>query len=239
MSEFKSEEEFLTFLKDNNKSDPLFSTKMGANHFLDELIQRVGGGGGVQVETLIAALASLGGFSCQMAARAQVPAPALTRAEGTDGKTYFFGDDINKYLIEDDYSYCNLVMAATLDADIAPFPNLPEIAAHVAGTVGSAEFGIPRIPPEHALQMMPASLVKEVWPMASEFLGQYLVAPKNWPIFFGIATQNAIEMGAEVLAPSMGFKIAVECAIPMSKINPDEYQLKSPVVAACPKLHLN
>jgi hypothetical protein len=63
---------------------------------------------------------------------------------------------------------------------------------------------------ESAVSLWPA-----LFPVATMFCKQ----PTEWPILFGVAIQEALDAGKEALPPDIAFKIVMESAIPMSKVD--------------------
>jgi hypothetical protein len=43
--------------------------------------------------------------------------------------------------------------------------------------------------------------------------------PSEWPFLFGLAIQQALDMGKDVLPNEEALQIVMECAIPMSKVD--------------------
>jgi hypothetical protein len=43
--------------------------------------------------------------------------------------------------------------------------------------------------------------------------------PVNWPLVFGMAAQEAIIRGKDLIAPGLALSIVLESAIPMSKVD--------------------
>ncbi len=52
-------------------------------------------------------------------------------------------------------------------------------------------------------------------------MDQFCDRPMERPILLGLAAQQAIEMGKDVIPPAEAAKLVMECAVPMSKIGPE------------------
>jgi len=90
----------------------------------------------------------------------------------------------------------------------------------VAESVGGDDFGIPRMPPGHDLSDTPVKYVKYIWPKVFPDLEESTKDTEDIPILIGIAIQQVMKDSHEVIDPGMSARIAMECAVPMSKIDP-------------------
>ena len=211
------------------KKDPLMGLKIGAKEVNQRLINGLKNKKGVHIESFLTVIGSLAGFSCQMSVREALKNAEATgekivwaTASGADGKKYYFGDALNKPLAESNYSIWNLV-AGAVEKLGAKLPDVSEIFKHVAGTVGSDTFGIPRIPNSHSPGDLPMNYLKVIWPCIFPVAAQFCDNPSEWPILFGIAIQEAMFMAKDVIDPGLAATIVMECAIPMSKVDLPEF----------------
>ena len=103
----------------------------------------------MHIETLLCALGSLAGYSCQASVRellvrqgGEPEEKVFLIANGKDGKRYFFGDALNKPLAESRYSVWSLAAGVATHLGCQQPVKVREIFAHVAATVGdrSSEF---------------------------------------------------------------------------------------------------
>jgi hypothetical protein len=180
---------------------------------------------GIHIESLLTCLGALAGYACQACVRennaragVQPPESGLAVASGADGRKYFFGDPLNKPLAESRYSVWSLTAGAIQQLG-KPLPDLEGIFKHVAATVGGAEFGIPRIPEGHRPGDLPLNFLKVIWPQILPIARKYCEEPDHLPIVFGLAVQHAILMSKGVIDPTLAGTIAMECAVPMSKVD--------------------
>lgn len=218
-----AEEAMARAIAEKKKEDPLIGVKIGSKSFLDQLLNAMKNERGVHIESLLALLGSVGGFACQMSVRAQQSAPAFVVFEGADGHKYFFGDLINYPLAEAPLSLYGIAGGGAQTAGATTFPDLKELFEYVTKSAGTPAFGIPRVPDAHKPSDMPINYVRSIWPKMPQILAQHCDSPDQWPIFFGLAIQQAIIMGKSAIDPQLALQIVMECAIPMSKINPAEY----------------
>lgn len=131
------------------------------------------------------------------------------------GKKYYFGDAINKYVLESrtaTFSFCNAVTGISQS-------EVEEIISRVASTVGSEEFAIWGMNPNDIYVK-----IKECWfGIFNNMTSVYCKSPEEWPVLFNIVTQNVIlQAGAESVRQKkeLGLK-AMECAIVISKMEDD------------------
>jgi hypothetical protein len=111
-------------------------------------------------------------------------------------------------------------MAVSLGAAQHELPNVAEIASRTASTVGSPEFGQIRFPPGHGGPFPPAEQVlRHFWPQWTEDLVVFAPRPKERPELMTIGIRIAMDMTKEALHPRDALHIAMEAAIPMSKVD--------------------
>jgi hypothetical protein len=180
---------------------------------------------GVHVESILGALGSLAGYACQASVRAVARAGGrdetadFVRAEGVDGKVYFFGDALNKPLAEDAYSVWSVAAGGAQQAGCKEIPSPEDVFAHVASTVGSPEFGLPRLSPEHPMHDTPLNYLERFWPRFFPMISKFSPNPEHWPLMLGLAVQEIMGRARNVLDPCVGLKIVMEYAVPMSKVD--------------------
>jgi hypothetical protein len=124
-----------------SKSDPLIGAKIGSKEITQRLVAAMKTERGVHIESLLCAVGSLAGYSCQAAMRAQVVAHALpgsgvlTSVEAKDGTTYFFGDYLNKPLVESQYSVWSIAGGGAQQAGCTKLLDVSEIFEGVRNSV--------------------------------------------------------------------------------------------------------
>ncbi|MDR1119154.1 MAG: hypothetical protein LBL01_07675 [Bifidobacteriaceae bacterium] len=201
--------------------------KLGADLFYGKLVKALQPDpNGVRAELLLAIPAGLAGFACQAATW-----ESLVVGEGhpvysvfvvfstTDGGEYPFSDPMNKLLLEDTYSVWSLATAAARSATDAPLPDVEEIVSHVAGTIGTPQFGVPRLPPSSSLGADTlVGAVEAAWPQFLPLLGLVCGMPEEWPLLFAAALQRAMGVVKELIDPVKAYTIAMECAVPMAHL---------------------
>jgi len=212
-------------IRERSKEDPLVGAKLGAKEVFQRLINGMKDAKGVHIESLLTALGALAGYACQANLRAQalakgLPETAPFQVVGTkDGKQYFFGDPLNDALAGSQYSVWGLVGGAAQHAGAKDFPDLNEVFQHTSSVLGSEQFGIPRIPENHKPADTPLNYLKALWATLFPTVKLFCPNPVDWPILYSLAIQEAIYAGKESIDPGLAFRIVMESAIPMSKVD--------------------
>lgn len=208
------------------EADPLIGAKVGAKEVYGRVIQALQGERGVHIETLLGALAALAGYACQAGVHAQRsdarwpdPEP-LTVVESVDGRQFFFGNAINAAMAENEHSVWSLAADAAQHAGAGAdgFPDLAELFRHVAGSVGTPEFGVPRVPAEHCPGLTPLECLETMWAPLLPIVTLFCPDPRQWHVLYALAVQEAIGTGKQVLDPATALRLVMECAVPMSKV---------------------
>jgi hypothetical protein len=214
---------------------------------------------GVHAETLLASIGALAGFAAQTAALARVakqdiPLPPgaaaplspdalgehlrksglLVGASTKSGETFYFGDLINGYLVQQavgEYPLWGFVAAAAIEggAKAAELPDCSAMFRRAAQTAGTPEFGALQVVRQHQPQITPRQALDLFWPRAKSILtrtdgpgpakGQS-VPVRYWATIHGIVARQLIVMTKNTLDPRVGFALVMESAIMMSKVDP-------------------
>jgi hypothetical protein len=211
---------------------------------------------GVHVETLLTSIGALAGFAGQTAAFRRVEtrdfpgvdpkmasaalaehlrnANLMVVANTKSGESFYFGDLINGYIVPqatNDYSLWNFVAAAAIEAGLDPagLPDCREMFQFTAQSVGSAEFGVPRVAKGHQPQLAPRAALNLFWPRARFILtredgpgpakGRH-VPPQYWPLVIDLVARQFVLMSKSALDLKIGVTLLMESAIAMSKVDP-------------------
>jgi hypothetical protein len=208
-----------------SEADPLIGAKLGAKEVLQRLLTEMKSERGADIESSMSALGALAGYSCQAAVRANPRAAGLEEAEHlfrietSDGKAYFFGDPLNKLLAESELSVWSLAAGGAQENGCTSILEVSEIFAHVAGTVGSPDFGVPRLPSGHSTNDTPFNYLESHWPRLFPLVSRVCPNPDHWPVLFGLAIQDLMTQSKKALDPCLSLRIVMESAIPMSKVD--------------------
>lgn len=216
---------FLKAVNEKRKEDPLIGAKIGSKEIFNRLLNGMKDDKGVHIQSLLCALGSLAGYSCQACIRSEfVQGKGLKENEVfvivdcKDGKQYFFGDRINKHLVEEQYSVWSLAAGAVVHLGVKELIDIRGIFEYVTKTTGGANFGIPRVTDYNKAGDTPYNYVRHLWPALLPVIKLYCL-DSEWPILFGLAIQECIIFGKDVIDPKVALSIVMESAVPMSKID--------------------
>lgn len=179
---------------------------------------------GIHLESLFCALGALAGRACQESVRARAlaegkSADALFDVVTTrDGQKFYFGDALNQPLAEDRVSLWSLMAGAAAHDGAKDLPDLGEIFAYSARALGTAQFGVPRLPPEHPVQGQPLDYSRKLWPAVRPVVAEYAGEPRMWPVAIGLACQELMAQTRGNIPPGVVVRIVMESAVPVSKV---------------------
>src|SRR5438477_3588461 len=214
------EAELLERVKEMTPSDPIAGAKVGGKELAARLLGAMTVGRGIHVESLMCAAGAIAGYSCQAALRAKNrrqgldEVAGLTVAESSDGELYFFGDGLNSLLAESELSVWSIAAGA---AQVCGCTNIPDIGAifkHVAGSVGTQNFGIPRLAEGHSVHELPRTYLERLWPQFSASVERFCPDPDHWPLLFGLLLQDLLMQTKGALNPCLSLQLIMESAIP-------------------------
>lgn len=215
-------------IEGGNTANPYAHLKFGADELVQRLLIGMKTERGVHVESLLGVLGSLAGFCCIDSTLKQ--AVALGRntrdcgimdIETSDGNHFYLGEPINALLAGTDMSLWSLTAGIINHLGSQEYPNFAEIAGHVAAKLGGPEFGHPRVPEQHKPSDDPINYVRDLWPHILPLVEQFAPILHERVTLFGFAVQNVIVMGKDVIPPATAGKLVMECAVPMSRLDPD------------------
>lgn len=231
-------EALLNALRERSREDPLVGAKFGAREVFQRLLAAMQDDRGVHAESLLCALGALGGYACQASLRAQAVAKGLPETAQLQvvstkgGAQYFFGDHLNDLLAGASHSVWSLAGGAAQHAGAKELPDLQEIFGHCASVVGTAHFGVPRVPDANRPAAQPLNYLQALWPGLLPTVKRFCPDPSHWPILYGLAIQQGIEMGKTALDPTLALRIVMESAVPMSKVDLGAPQQQRPAAPA-------
>lgn len=218
-------------IEEKKKKDPLIGIKMGAEEIKAQLFDIFKDKNGVNVDIVIRALSALAGFSCQMAIRETIintgkasEKEVLLSVQTKDGKTYFMGGLLNKLLAEDQYSVWGIIAGAVQEAG-GEIPDLAEIAAYGAKTIGTEDFGKPRVDEKHLMGDTSLNYLKALWPKLLPIADKFCTTPAQRHILFSMAVYKVIIQAKNIIDPNTAGILAMDTACAMSKVNPKDIDI--------------
>lgn len=223
------DEALLRAIEEKRKTDPLIGVQIGGKEVVQRLLNGMKTERGIHIESLLCALGSLAGYACQADLRSQaqkqgIPENKVLMVIGTkNGKNFFFGDHLNKALAESKFSIWSLAAGAAQHNGCTKLPDVAEIFGYVTSTVGDENFGIPRLPDAHKPGDLPINYLKSLWPAMLNIIQPFCKESLEWPILFGFAIQEVMDLSKTTIKPELALLIVMESAIPMSKVDLPSY----------------
>lgn len=210
---------------DSARQDVMSAAREGGLEVFACLTARLKKDGRVHIETMLCALGAVAGYACQAQLRAQARAAGLPEASAfhavtaADGKRYFFGDLLNGLVAGPRTSIWTVCSGALGMTRKAGLPDPDEIFQHVAASVGSAAFGVPRVPAAHQPVELPLACLKTLWPAVAAIAARRCPDPAHWSLLFCAALKRALQVAEGTIAPDRAFRLVMESAVAMSKVD--------------------
>jgi hypothetical protein len=188
-------------------------------------------GGRIHLETVLTEIGALAGFAAQMSIRKSIiepqkldPDEILPEVVTTNGEKYYFSDTLNWIVFENvtqpPYSVWGYVLDAVPQASRASLPDMEDIVSYAARTIGTARFGVPRLPAAHMPRKTPRAALAQHWTGVLQELRACGRKPSDWPYDLAFAARWQMLNGRDRLALPLAATIVMEAAIPMSKVDP-------------------
>lgn len=211
------------------QKNPQLRARITGHDLIEHLLTTLPAGQADRVDTVLAVLGSLAGFSTVYALvlRIEEGAPELLPPEMLemtlpDGTKRYFGSFLTGRLAEQPISLFNLTAGMAQRMGATAFPDLHELFARVAKSVPSAAFGQPRLPAGVRIGDGPQDFVQRLFAGCLPVLGRYDLHPDDYFAAFGLAIQQVIGRAGSRIDPALAVSIVMECAVPMSKLDPRE-----------------
>jgi len=196
----------------------------------------------ISPDTLFVTIGALAGFAAQHAVLQDLMARGLTPpcdemmvVLARTGERYFASDRLNAMLVPErpeSVSAYSLIAGAAMShgATADELPDCLDIFRYAIDSIGTADFGLPRLPEGQRSWLRPRKAVEIFWPsVLTAFTREpivpvpdfKLVEPRHWPLllanvgvyFIGLLTPSGV-------TPARAVRAFMESAIPMSKIDP-------------------
>jgi hypothetical protein len=187
--------------------------------------------GPIHLQTILTEIGALAGFAAQMSVRKSHHRPQkldpdeiLPEVVTTNGEKYYFSDTLNWIVFENlarpPYSIWAYVLDAVPQASRASLPDMEDIVSHAARTIGTARFGLPRLPAAHVPHRTPRAALAQHWTEVQQELRAAARKPSDWPYDLAFAARWQMLNGRDRLALPLAATIVMEGAIQMSKVDP-------------------
>ena len=196
------------------------------------MARQIKAAGHIHSETILTEIGALAGFAVQMSIRKAVieaqgldPNTVLAEVVTRGGETYYFSDLLNWILFENasqpPYSIWSYLSAVVPDEMRGLLPDVTDIVSYAARTIGTRQFGVPRLPIGHMPRKLPFDALVEHWRAVQAEFTTSGRDPAEWPYDLAAAAQWQMLTSRDLLALPMAAAIVMEAAIPMSKVDPD------------------
>lgn len=181
---------------------------------------------GVQIEAIVAMLASVGGHLCLTSvldslqeAKRTPESIEMVAGRGKDGELYYFGDAPNWLLCEAPYSIISLVFgAAHQHGAQVSLEMLHEEMKKVAERAGTEHFL--ELDPQGPKVDSPLNWARLFTSFVKGSVMDGMAPAFRLPIVVGFALQVAIDKGHQALDAMTLARIAMQCALRAAKLDP-------------------
>ena len=169
---------------------------------------------GLDIRKALIFSSSLAGYACHQAVIGENKCFVIV--ETKDRKKFYFGDDVNKYLLENKNSVIGLCNAIVNPSN----EDILKMVSDFAKNVGGEDMTVGGLEPQNIFNE-----VKQCWDGIYENMtSKYCKSPSEYPILFGIVLQNMLIIALKAGAPKdEAGKIAMGCAIAVSKMDTDSF----------------
>jgi len=204
-------------------------------YFIDQYLD----GEMLRAVDLIVGAGAVLGFLAQLQARARMGQGEYAGREGAfaevatkGGRKFYFGDAINDAILGEisGVGLWNYVAGAAEDPDIQEKVPLMDIFQHVSSTAGADQFGEARLPEGLTATETPMEALRKHAGVLFNRVLSYEIAPKDLTPVYGTAGHKLVRAAAgefiwkpdRPLEKPVAIHVFMECAIPMSKVDPAE-----------------
>jgi hypothetical protein len=207
------------------EADPVKRLTVGAHTIHETVLQHFKSLGKVHVPTCLCALGALAGYACQASVRARNIASSkpsttgLVTVTGTDRRSYYFGDALNKPLAENSLSVWSLMSVAAQASGSVALPDAAAIIKRCAGAVGRDDYGVFDVEDDIGPIGTPIFHVKRLWPLTHPIANKVCKEPEEWPIVFALAARDAQIVTKDIMPPDQALSLLMESAVLASKID--------------------
>lgn len=169
---------------------------------------------GLDARSCLIFSAAVAGYACHQAVLAENGTFAV--ATTVHGKKFYFGDDVNRHLLEREASVVAFCTAVTK----IPRNTVLAIVTAFTQSIGDKDLTICGMDPGYLYDQ-----VAQCWDgIYNNMTKNYCKSPSEWPVLFGIVLQNILVLAMQAGAPAEeAGKIAIETAVAVSKMDKDSF----------------
>lgn len=202
------------FNRKESEEQMLKRLSKGAGNVIAMLKGVLRGPQGTDMTIVMIYAAGLAGCACHEAVKAEGGTFAMVKT--TNGQTFYMGDDVNKYLLEDRLSVISFISAVGEGA----IDNVLSYVIAFVSSLGDPNLSVCDMTADSVYRM-----VKECWDgIYATMTTRICKAPSEWPVLYGIVLQNIMREALQIGAPADEVKrIALECSIALSRMGDDTF----------------
>lgn len=220
----QTDEEIFAKVEEQRKEDPYIGVKLGAEDIYNILCDSMRDSEGkIDANSLLFYTAGLTGYVCQAAVwekyvvRQKIPVNQVFHVVSTEiGKDFYFGDAINQYVLESQYSVWRLVAGMYQHLyQGAPAPDIIPIVDKIASVIGKEDYKL-------CGAVSADDIIEQyhmIWNSLKPRICRYCAEADEWPILFGLVMQKVMELAKDVVAPEDCINIVMESVIYLSKVD--------------------
>jgi hypothetical protein len=136
------------------------------------------------------------------------------------GEKFYFSTETDKLIGSLDPRYLSIwkIITGAGKSTTAEHPDVTEMLEHCIASIGTPEFGVPRLPDGRPPNILPRDAVNRLWAKARQHLAK--TEPTLWPMNIAVAARSLIVSAQRVVPTNVAVKIVMEAAVPMSRIDP-------------------
>lgn len=219
-------------VKDMAADDPLMPIKATAFETYETVLALLKDSRGVHVETAFGLIGALAGHAAAEIGCARKAAlgdrfdphdiASFAEVQVATGQRYVMGNWINRWFVDDQMSFCRLVMAGAEHFGATDLPDIDAIAINTIQLFGTDAFGTPRLPEDHRPALLPIDLLRRFGPHIVPKLALFDIPSKDIPAALAFTAQTLMSNALDVLDPGLAAHILLECAFPMARTHPDD-----------------
>ena len=200
----------------NRESDEMVMKRLcgDAGHIVEMLKHVFTNQRGCDIRMALLFASGLAGYACHQAVKEEKGVFQVVKTN--TGKKYYFGDDVNKYLLESPnsvVSLCNAVVGLPEEKVLA-------MVASFAENCGKEDMLICGFDPKTLYNQ-----IRQCWEgIYGNMTSKYCKAPSEYPLLFGIVLQNILTLSVKAGAPKGDAgAIAVEVVNAIAKMDNDSF----------------
>jgi hypothetical protein len=136
------------------------------------------------------------------------------------GEKFYFSTETDKLIGSLDPRYLSIwkIITGASKSSTGEHPEVTELLEHCAASVGTPEFGVPRLPDGRTSNVLPREAVNRLWAKARQHLAK--TEPTLWPMNIAVAARSLIVSAQRSIPMNVAAKIVMEAAVPMSRLDP-------------------